>query len=131
MGSARSLLFTVSGVLMIISGAGSMVCAAFMTAQKLEGAPESASSIIINAAIILIFSVINIISGINGVRYYNRRINSAVVIRLPKISIILCLISIILTLCTGTFFGYIILLAGTGILIPAIYIYASVKKSYM
>ena len=116
---------------MIFSGAGRIACAAVMAAQRLSSAVISVPSIILHAAIVLIFSVLNIISGINGLRYHNRRINSAVVTRLPEISIVLCLISIILSLYTGTIFGYILILAGTGILIPVIFILAAVKKSYM
>ena len=116
---------------MIFSGAGSIACAAVLVAQRLKAAVVSMPSLIIFGALVLIFSVINIISGINGLRCYNRRINSAVVIRLPEISIVLCLISIILTLYVGTLFGYILILTGTGILIPILFIFAAVKKSYM
>ena len=115
---------------MILSGAGSMACTAIMVVQRQESAVISTTFIIFNSAIVLVFSVINIISGINGLRHHNRRINSAVIIRLPEISIVLSLIAIILNLFNGTFLSYILLLAGTGILIPVIFIIASVKKSY-
>ena len=131
MGSARSILFTVSSALMIFAGAGSIACAAILDAQILASPSASFSSIFFHAALTLIYSIINIVSGINGLRCHNRRINSAVVIRLPEISVILCLVCIILTLFQGTLFGYILILAGTGVLIPILFIFAAVKKSYM
>lgn len=130
MGSARSILFTAASVLMLLSGEGSIICATIMSAQRLPSAEASKPTLIIHAALVLIFSVLNIIAGINGLRYYKRRINSAVIIRLPEISVALCIISIILPLYIGTLFSYILILAGTGILIPVFFIYAAVKKSY-
>ena len=131
MGTARSILFTVSSVIMIVAGAGSIACAAFLTEERLNAPDASMPITFISAAIMLIFSVINIISGINGLRCHNKRINSAVVIRLPEISVVFCLISIGLTLFNGILFGYIIVLIVTGILVPILFIYAAARKSYL
>ena len=131
MGTARSLLFTISSVLMIIAGAGSIVCAVFLAEERLKTPEASLPLTFISAALMLIFSIINIISGINGVRCHNRRINSAVVIRLPEVSVVLCLFSLVLTLLGGVLFGYILILVGTGILVPVMFIYAAARKSYL
>ena len=131
MGTARSLLFTISSIMMILSGAGSIVCGVFMTIKSLDSTDTSMPLTFITTVLILIFSVTNIVTGIHGVRNHNRRINSAVVIRLPEISVIVALLTVVITLFNGVQLGTLLVLIVTGILIPIAFIYAAARKSYL
>ena len=130
MGTARSVFFTVSSILMILAGAGGIAEQVMIVLERSGSPGVSVVLTYLCAVFALISCILNIISGISGVRCYNRRINSAVTVRLPEISVFLCLISLVLSFFNGIIFGFLIAQFVTGILIPAIFIYAAVKKSY-
>lgn len=129
MGTARSPLFTISSILLILAGIGSMICAAFLFKDRINTSGSSVPLTFLGTALMLIFSIMNIISGINGVRNHNKRISSALVIRLPEISIAICVLSIALTLFNGILAGYMLILACSGIVIPLLFIFAAARKS--
>lgn len=130
MGTARSVLFTVFSILMIISGAAGLIVAVFIFIERLSfpGAYFILSLLIM--LVLAAYSVINFIAGVSGARNYNRRTNSAVVVRLPEISIVLCIIAIVLSCINGILLSHMILMLITGIIIPVCFIYAAIKKSY-
>ncbi|MBQ9032919.1 MAG: hypothetical protein IJ106_15945 [Parasporobacterium sp.] len=130
MGTARSVFFTVSSILMLFSGAGLILLTVLVTLERYDSPGALPVLTLICAAAALISAILNFISGISGVRSYNRRTNSAVVIRLPEISILLCLASIVLSLFNGILYGNLLIEAGIGILIPGIFIFSAIKKSY-
>ena len=130
MKTARSVLFTVFSILMIISGAAGLIVAVFIFIERLSfpGAYFILSLLIM--LVLAAYSVINFIAGVSGARNYNRRTNSAVVVRLPEISIVLCIIAIVLSCINGILLSHMILMLITGIIIPVCFIYAAIKKSY-
>ena len=131
MGTARSVFFTVSSILMILAGAGG-IAEQVMIVRERTGSPGASPVLTyVCAAFALVSCILNMISGISGVRHYNKRINSAVTIRLPEISVILCLISLVFSCFNGIIIGYFLIQFALGILVPAIFIYAAVKKSYI
>ena len=130
MGTARSVLFTVLSILMIISGAAGIIAAVFILIERISFPGSYLSLSVLITGLLAAYSVINMAAGISGVRNYNRRTNSAVVIRLPEISVALCLLAIVLSCINGIMLPHLILLIITGIIIPVCFIYAAVKKSY-
>ena len=131
MGTARSVFFTVSSVLMILAGAGG-IAEQVMAVLERNGSPGVSPVLTYCCAVLAVIGcILNIISGISGLKHYNKRINSAVTVRLPELSVILCLISLVLSFFNGIIVGYLLVQFLLGILIPAIFIYAAVKKSYI
>lgn len=131
MGTARSVIFTVFSILMILAGVGG-IAEQVLTVLERYGSPgTSAGLTFVCAACACVGFILNIISGISGVKSASKRINSTIVIRLPVFAIILCLLSIVLSFFNGMIFGYFLIQFGLGILIPALFIYSAVKKSYV
>lgn len=130
MGTAKSILFNVVSVIMIVSGVISLAAGALILRERLEAPGAVLTLSLISAVLTLFYSVLNIIAGISGIRNYNRRTNSAVIIRLPEISIFLCLLCIIISFINGILFWHILIIIVTGLAIPVLFIYATVQKSY-
>ena len=131
MGTARSILFTVLSIFLIAAGIAGIVTAVFILRDRISSAESSVFLSVLTTVLITAFSILNIITGAKGIKNYNRRTNSAVMIRLPEFSIILCFLSVIFVFINGTRVYHIIALGITGLLIPVIFIYAAVKKSYI
>jgi len=131
MGTARSVIFTVFSILMILTGAGGIAEQVLIVLERYGSPGASLGLTFICAACAFIGFILDIISGIGGVRSSSKRINATLVIRLPAIAIILCLLSVILSFFNGIIFGYLLVQFGIGILIPAFFIYTAVKKSHI
>ena len=131
MGTARSVFFTVSSIIMIISGLFSLVVLAIIVNERLTSPSASFILLFIYGVLIIVYSVLDIISGINGLRYINRRSNSAVLVRMPEAAVIICLIAVILSLINGVRAWHAAAIIMTGIVVPDIFMYAAIKKSYV
>jgi len=131
MGTARSVIFTVFSILMILTGAGGIAEQVLIVLERYGSPGASLELTFICAACACVGFILDIISGIGGVRSSSKRINATLVIRLPAIAIILCLLSVILSFFNGIIFGYLLVQFGIGILIPAFFIYTAVKKSHI
>jgi len=130
MGTARSVFFTVSSIIMIVSGIGSLILIPFMLTDRNVAGDSSRALIFICCGLIFICSVLNIISGIKGLGYVCRRSNSAVIIRIPQASVILCLTALIFSFINGVSLIHMAVIIASCIVIPDIYMYAAVRKSY-
>ena len=130
MGTARSVFFTVASVIMIISGVAGLVVLIIMMNERLCARSSSVAVLLICCILIIIYNIFNIISGLKGLQYSNRRSNSSVIIRLPQITVIMCLIAVIFSFINGVKAWHMAVLILTGILVPAVYIFAAVRKSY-
>ena len=131
MGTARSIFFITASAIMIASGAVGFVVLALMVTERVQNEYSSLPIVLICACLAFIYSILNIISGIKGLRSSRKRSNSAVVIRLPEISVILSLILIVLLFINGVNAWHAALFIATGIVCPCIFMYAAVRKSYM
>lgn len=129
MGTARSVFFTASSIAMIFSGILGFITAALITSERLKMANASAAAAFITMGVIIIYSVVNIIVGITGVKKYNRRINSSVIIRVPEAGIVLCVIALICSLFNGIRTFHFILILLSGIAVPLMFIVSAIKKS--
>ncbi|MCF0230322.1 MAG: hypothetical protein HUJ76_11610 [Parasporobacterium sp.] len=129
MGTARSVLFTVSGV--AVSGAGilGIITAILIWSERYHAPGASAILTLIAVGIIMVYSVANIITGITALRKYNRRILSSVIIRVPEICIGLAVISLVLCFFNGIIVSHSILIIVSGIILPLLFIFAAVHKS--
>ena len=130
MGTAKSILFTILSIILIMAGVASLVSAVFLFIDWIHSPDSALILTFIIVFLIILFAALNIIAGYKGVRNHNRRTNSEVMIYLPEISIALSFISLVLSFFNGINLFYICLLGLTGLLIPVIFIYAAVKKSY-
>ena len=130
MGTARSVLFTVFSIIMIAAGAIGMIAAAFFVAERIHFPETILLLTLAIAALQVIGALFNLITGISNVRKYNKRTNSEVVITLPKLTIVLSVIAMILSCINGIMLSSLIVLLITGVLIPLLFIYSAVRKSY-
>lgn len=129
MGTARSVFFTASSIAMIFSGILGFITAALVTTERLNMANASVPAAFITMGIIIIYSITNIICGIAGAKKYNRRINSSVIIRIPEISIVMCILSLIFSLFNGIRTAHMLLIILSGIVVPLVFIVSAIKKS--
>ena len=131
MGTAKSTLFTVSSIMMIVAAACSFVASVLIFLERFSSPGVSKPILLATIAATLVFSGINLFVGISGIRTYNKRTNSSVVIRFPEISVFICVIAIILAFFNGIIIWHFLILIFSGVIIPAVFIYAAVKKSYL
>ena len=131
MGTARSRFFITASIIMTVSGGVGIVVLILMLLSELHNEYSHVPIVLICSVLALMCNIMNIITGIRGIKSSCRRSNSAVVIRLPEISVILCLIMMILLFINGVSAWQAFLFIATGIACPCIFIYAAVRKSYI
>lgn len=131
MGTARSVYFTVTSIIMIAAGAVGLAASVWITVERVNSPLSSLPLVLISGTFMGICAIMNFVSGVGGVRNYNRRINSSMIIRVPEASIFLCAVAILLAVINGSVLWHLAIILVSEIAVPAVFIHSAIKKSYL
>ena len=125
----RMLKFTIASLLLIAAGAATLVMAVVVFRNRLHGIDTSLLLAILTALIMLLYSLLNIYIGIQGIRLSRRRSRTSKLARLAIFSVIGCILGLTLSAINGIIVSHLIIIVITGIVIPMIFIFIGMPRN--
>lgn len=125
----RSLKYTISSLLLIAAAAATLVMTVVVFRDRLHGIDTSLLLTILAALVMLLYSLLNIYVGIQGIRLSRKRSRTSKLARLAIFSVIGCILGLTLSAINGIIVSHLIIIVITGIVIPMIFIFIWLSKN--